>query len=258
MAGTNPLDGLPLLAIFVLAVAAMLVAAEAGYRAGVYRRARSDEEKEGPVGAMVAATLGLLAFILAFTFNLAAGRLETRRELVVREANALGTTYLRSAMLPERGPEIRALLRRYAELRIEAAQVRDITDIRRQSEELQTKIWDEATALARGHNGSIIVALFIQSLNEVIDVHTMRLAALRNRVPSVIWIAVFVLSSLSFAAMGYHGGLTRTQRSPAALVITICFAVVINLIVDLDRPFEGFLRANQQPMVDARQGMTEP
>jgi hypothetical protein len=236
----------------------MLVAAEAGYRVGIYRRARSEDEKEGPVGAIVAATIGLLAFILAFTFNLAASRFDARRELVVRDANALGTTYLRAAMLPERGPEIRALLRRYTDLRIEGARVRDITDLRRQSEELQTKIWDEATALARAHHGSIVVALFIQSLNEVIDVHAMRIAALGARIPSAIWLAVVVLASLSFGAIGYHGGLTRSRRSPSAVVITICFAVVVVLIVDLDRPFEGFLRTNQQTMVDAREAMTEP
>jgi hypothetical protein len=245
-------------AVFLLAVATMLAAAESGYRVGIYRRARSEEEKEGPVGAIVAATIGLLAFILAFTFNLAASRFDSRRELVVRDANALGTTYLRAAMLPERGPEIRALLRRYTELRIEGAQVRDITDLRRQSEELQTKIWAEATAVATAHHGSIVVALFIQSLNEVIDVHAMRIAALRARIPSAIWITVVVLASLSFGAIGYHGGLTRSRRSPSAVVITICFAVVVVLIVDLDRPFEGFLRTNQQSMVDAREAMTEP
>ena len=258
MAGTSPLDVLPFLAVFVLAVIVMLAAAEAGYRIGVYRRARSEDEKEAPVGAMVAATLGLLAFMLAFTFNLAASRLDARRELVLREANALGTTYLRAATLPERGVEIRALLRRYTDLRIEAAQVRDISDVRRQSEELQTRLWDEATVIAKAHEGSIIAGLFIQSLNEVIDVHAMRIAALSARIPSAIWIALVVLAALSFAAMGYHAGLTQTRRSPAAIVITICFAVVIVLIVDLDRPFEGLLRTSQQPMIDARQGMTEP
>lgn len=258
MAGTSPLDVLPFPAVFALAVILMLVAAEAGYRIGVYRRARSEDEKEAPVGAMVGATLGLLAFMLAFTFNLAASKLEARRELVLREANALGTTYLRAATLPERGAEIRAVLRRYTDLRLEAAQLRDISDVRRQSEELQTKLWDEATMLARAHDGSIIVGLFIQSLNEVIDVHAMRVAALRARIPPAIWIALAVLAVLSFAAMGYHAGLTQTRRSPAAIVITICFAVVIVLIVDLDRPFEGLLRTSQQPMLDARQGMTEP
>jgi hypothetical protein len=75
---------------------------------------------ETPVGEMVASTLGLLAFILAFTFGLAASRFDAKRQLLVDEANAVGTTYLRAEMLPERRDEIRALLRDYVEVRIEA------------------------------------------------------------------------------------------------------------------------------------------
>jgi hypothetical protein len=258
MLGTSPLDVLPFWVVFVIAAAILLVAAETGYRIGVYRRARSEDEKEAPVGAMVAATLGLLAFMLAFTFSLAASRLDTRRELLLREANGIGTAYLRAATLPERGPEIRALLRRYADLRIEAAQSSDISGPRGQSEEIQTRLWDEATILAKSHGGSIIVGLFIQSLNEVIDVHAMRIAAVQARVPAANWMALTILSAISFATMGYHAALTRTRRSPAALAITVCFTVVIMLIVDLDRPFGGLLRTSQQPLIDAREGMTEP
>ena len=258
MRGTSPLDVLPFWALFVLAVAIMLVTAEAGYRLGVYRRARSEDEKEAPVGAMVAATLGLLAFILAFTFNLAASRFEARRDLVLREANAIGTTYLRAATLPDRGPQIRALLRRYTDLRIEAAAAADFNSVRRQSEEVQTRLWDEAVIVSKASGNSIITGLFIESLNEVIDVHAMRIFGLQTRIAAAIWIAMFALAAISFTAMGYHAALTQTRRSPAALAITICFAVVIVLIVDLDRPFAGLLRASQQPMIDARQGMTEP
>ena len=258
MRGTSPIDVLPFWAVFAVAALIMLIAAEAGYRVGLFRRARSDDEKEAPVGGMVAATIGLLAFILAFTFNLAATRLDVRRDLVLREANALGTSYLRAATLPERGAEIRALLRRYTDVRIEAVQQADISAPRRESEELQTRLWAEAVAVARAHENSIIVGLFVQSLNEVIDVHGMRIAVLHRRIPAAIWVALLTLGLISFATMGYHAALTQTRRSPAALAITICFTVVIVLIVDLDRPFEGMLRTSQQPLIDARQGMTEP
>src|SRR6059058_6240216 len=76
--------------------------------------------KEAPVGTMVGATLGLLAFILAFTFGLAATRFDTRRQLLLDEANAIGTTYLRAGMLPEQGEQIRALLRDYVDARLDA------------------------------------------------------------------------------------------------------------------------------------------
>src|SRR5438477_2003363 len=96
-----PLDYVPYWALFPLALLFAWVALEGGYRLGRWRHARSEDEKDAPVGAMVAAILGLLAFMLAFTFSLAALRFDARRETVLEEANAIGTTYLRAKLLPE-------------------------------------------------------------------------------------------------------------------------------------------------------------
>src|SRR4029450_7972437 len=101
------LAALPLWGLFLAILILVLLSVEGGYRLGKYRRSRSEEEKEAPVGAMAGATLGLLAFILAFTFGLAAARFDTRRQLLLDEANAIGTAYLRAGMLPERGEEVR-------------------------------------------------------------------------------------------------------------------------------------------------------
>jgi hypothetical protein len=98
--GHEPLDFLPLWGLFATTVGVVLLAVEAGFRLGRWRHQRSEQEKEPPVGAMVGAILGLLAFPLAFTFGLAASRFDTRRELVLDEANAIGRTYLRAALLP--------------------------------------------------------------------------------------------------------------------------------------------------------------
>ena len=97
------LDPLPLWTILPLTVAVSLLAVELGYRFAYYRQQRSLQEKETALGGMVGATLGLLAFMLAFTFGLAGSRFEARRDIVLSEANAIGTTYLRGAMLPEPG-----------------------------------------------------------------------------------------------------------------------------------------------------------
>src|SRR5690348_10734501 len=97
---SGPLDHLPLWGLFGATVAVVLLSIEGGYRLGQSRRRRSEDEKEGPVGAIVGATLGLLGFILAFTFGLAASRFDARRQIVVEEANDIGTTYLRAGLLP--------------------------------------------------------------------------------------------------------------------------------------------------------------
>ena len=259
MPGSSPLDVLPFWGVFVVIVLLIILAGDAGYRFGRFRRSRIDDEKDAPVGAMVSATLALLAFMLAITFSLAATRFDDRRSLVLQEANSVGTTYLRAGMLPERGPEIRAMLREYVDIRIAVAQGQlEFGEGRRRSEDLQNRMWAHATAVATAHPNSIVAGLFVQTLNELIDLHSLRLAAVRARIPLPIWIVMGSLALVGFVSMGYSTGLSRTRRSPAAIAMAFCFALVMVLIVDLDRPYEGLLRTSQQALLDARQGMTQP
>ena len=95
-AGEGIIDAQPLWALYIINIAIVLISAEAGWRLGNYRRQRPDHEEDAPVGAIVGATIGLLAFLLAFTFGMAASRYDTRKQLVLQEANAIGTTYLRA------------------------------------------------------------------------------------------------------------------------------------------------------------------
>jgi hypothetical protein len=186
MDNISTLDALPLWGFFTLTLVLVLLAIEGGYRLGRFRVTHAEHEKEAPVGAMVAAMLGLLAFILAFTFGLAAQRFDTRRQVLLDEANAIGTTYLRAAMLTQHEEEIRALLRDYVDVRLNAVQTRGaLAEGIRQSEVLQNRLWDHAVALARDNPDSIVVGLFVQSLNEVIDLHAKRVTAgVRNRIPA--------------------------------------------------------------------------
>ena len=259
MQGRGPLDALPIWGLFMAILVLVLLSVEGGYRLGRYRRSRTEQEKEAPVGAMVGATLGLLAFILAFTFGLAAARYDTRRQAVLDEANAIGTTYLRAGMLPDRRAEVRALLRDYVDVRLQAVESGDLTEGIRRSEQLQDQMWAQAVALGEKNPTSIVVGLFVQSLNEVIDLHAKRVTAgLRNRIPGTIWLALLTIAGLSLAAMGYHAGLVGTTRSLAVIVVALTFSAVIALIADLDRPQEGTLTVSQQALIDVQQTMKGP
>jgi hypothetical protein len=259
MHGEGPLDAVPLWGFGLFTLVLVFGAVEGGYRLGRARWKRSDLEKEAPVGAMVGASLGLLAFLLAFTFGQAAERHENRKLLLVDEANAIGTTYLRAGTLPERRAEIRALLREYVEARLQGMQIQSAAEGLRRSERLHERLWEEANGVGLRNPSSIVVGLFIQSLNEVIDLHAKRLFAdVRNRIPGVIWAALLVIAFFSLGAMGYHAGISGTIRSLSQLAVAFSFAVVIALIADLDRPLAGTLTVSPRALIDLRQSMSAP
>ncbi len=248
----TPLDLIPLWCFFPLLFVIGIVTLECGYRFGKWRRLKVSEEKEAPVAAMVAAILGLLAFILAFTFSMAASRFDARRHAVLEEANAIGTTYLRTGLLPEpQRSEIARRLRRYTEVRTQSISTANIAESIAQSEELHKQLWTLALEAAERDRSSIMTGLFLQSLNETIDLHAKRLfVGLQSRIPITIWMTLFILTLLGLVSVGYQAGLSATQRSPEMVILTLAFAGVLFLIVDLDRAHEGLLKVNQQPMID--------
>jgi len=259
MQTTSLMDALPLWGLFIAILAVVLLSVECGYRLGQFRRSRHEQEKEAPVGTMVGATLGLLAFILAFTFGLAAARFDTRRQVLLDEANAIGTTYLRAGMLPERGEQIRTLLRDYVAARLQTVQPGKLAEGIRRSENIQQEVWTEAETVAEKNPNSIVVGVFVQSLNEMIDLHAKRVqAGMRSRIPGAIWLGLFAVAVLSLTAMGYLEGLSGTRRSLAVLAVAVAFSVVIELIADLDRPQEGVLRVSQQALLDVQRSMNPP
>jgi hypothetical protein len=233
-----PLDLLPMWALVAALVAGTLLCDEGGFRLGRRRAGGAGTESAETVGTIVAAELALLAFLLAFSFGIVASRFDVRRHMVLDEANAIGTTYLRAAMLPDaEGVPIRALLRSYAEARLAATTGAPIDEVIRRSERIHEELWSAAVAAAAHDPRSVPAGLFIESLNEVIDLHTARvMAALRNRMPLAVWIVLFAVACLAFVTMGYQAGLTRAGRSPASIVLALTFGAVMWLVADLDRP----------------------
>jgi len=120
------------------------------------------------------------------------------RQLLLDEANAIGTTYLRAGMLPERGQQVRGPLREYVAARLEAVQPGKLAEGIRRSEDVQQQVWMEAETVGQKNPNSIVVGLFIQSLNQMIDLHAARMqVALRSRIPGAIWLGLFAVATLS-------------------------------------------------------------
>ena len=251
-------DALPLPAIFLATVLLVLVAVEIGYRFGSLRRSAAAHEKEAPVGAMVGATLGLLAFLLAFTFGFAAELYQAKRAVLLEEANAIGTAYLRADFMPE-AEGARRLFREYVDVRLAAAQSGRVDTAIERSEQIQTELWTLGSESALKNPSSLPIALFVEALNDVIDVHSKRITiALRTRIPPAIWASLYAIAFFAFGTMGYHSGLAAANRSFAVVAVALIFSSVIWLIKDLDTAQEGALRVSQQAMMDLRDSMNGP
>jgi len=208
----------------------------------------------------VGSILALLAFLLAVTMGMASDRFDARRGIVLDEANAIGTTYLRAGYLPEpASSQIRELLRQYVPLRIVVTDNVDVTADIQRSQAILTQAWAIAEGVAKTTDKGDLVALFIESLNETIDLHETRITAgIYARVPETVVLLLVVGSALSLAMVGYSAGLTQRRSLLSAVVLVIALGAVITIVVDLDRPREGFIQVSQQPLLDLQQQIGPP
>lgn len=247
------LDSIPLVAVLVITIAVVLAAIELGFRTGRWRRERQATlaESDALLSAMTGAHLALLAFIMGFSFNMAAGHYQERRALILSDANAIGTAYQRARLIeaPE-GEAIVAALMEYATVRATIGSPQDVPEIMRKSDQLQAGIWRQVSSLTRREQPNILHSLLIQSLNQVFDIHERRVAAgIRYRVPRTLWVVLAGLLTLAMLGMGYFSGIRGTRNPVASTGLAISFSLVLFMIADLDRPAGGIVRSDQSPMI---------
>src|SRR5688572_24104962 len=239
--------------LFFIAVL-LLGAAEVGYRDGLRLYKARDEARRSQIGGVQGAVLGLLGLLLGFTFAMAVGRYDTRRDLVLKEANAVGTTWLRAGLLPEahRAP-VKELLRRYVGVRLKyEALSRDrarLAEGLRLSAELQNEMWRHAEAAAAESPAPVTVS-FITSLNEVIDTDAERVAAGRNQIPTGVWVLVVLVAAFGCFTGSYGSGAHGARSAFTNLFLPTLIAIVIVLIFDLTHSRQGVIGVSQQPLID--------
>jgi hypothetical protein len=246
----NAMDAIPLWAIYLLTFALLLLATEVGFQAGKSWLHRV-HEKDTAIGPMVAATLGLVGFLLAFMTSIAADRFGTRRGLVLTEANVIGTTYLRAGYLPDPlNTESRDLLREYVDVRLSALDPATVEAAITRSEQIQVDLWLRGEDLVKATGGSDVYALYLESLNQVIELHSQReIAALYARLPGSLLLTLFGLTLLGMVILGFNNSMDGKRGAFALITLVLVFASVLYLIVDLDRSREGFFQVSYQPLI---------
>ena len=235
----------------------LLASTEIGFWLGRRLYLKQDEPRKGQISGIRGAMLGLLALLLGFTFAMAASRYEMRRSLVLQEANAIGTTYLRASFLPEaHRQDVQDLLRRYVDARIEFYEVMADKSGQQAEEEatsrIQRELWSHAVAAGK-EAPTPIVATFVTSLNETIDLDAARLNALRTHVPGAVWLLVLMVAACGCCVSGYGAGASGARNGFTNVALPLLIAVAITLMADLDRPRGGIIGISQQPLYDLKQ-----
>jgi hypothetical protein len=241
--------------VALVAFGGTTAAALVGARIGRNFHPQLTESARTQLFGIEASVVGVLALLLGFSFAMSVERYELRRKLVLDEANAIGTSWLRTASVgdEEAGAEIRQLLSQYVDSRlaiVRAGTAADRHALLEQSERLERQIWSRAAALAREDPRSIPAGLLLQSLNDMIDLNTLRIGAARNHVPGIVLVALVVVAML---AMGWVGaGVSASGRRGTAtlLILAAMITFVITVIVDLDQPRIGLIRVSQAAMID--------
>jgi hypothetical protein len=235
-------------------IVGMLLLMEAGRWFGTRWRKRNPEASSGGSIAVEAAVFGLMGLLIAFTFYGAETRFETRRGLIVEEASAIDTAYMRLDLLPANTqPPLRALFRDYVHSRLtiykkipDWESVDAVKAELRQSTALQREIWRGAVAASRQADSTSVQTLVIPAIDRMIDIATTQVVALQRHPPPAVWgmLALTLLASCVLAGYSMSGSPTRNWVHVA--VFSLLFSAVIFVNVDFEYPrMRGFIRIDE-------------
>jgi hypothetical protein len=224
-----------------------------GLRLGKYAQVQWADQSTD-LNLITGASLSFLALFLAFVINYTIGAFNERRQLVVSEANAIGTAYLRAGTLPDPArTESRQLFREYVAMRLDALRKEKTGTAIARSEAIQDRLWSLAEELGRD-NPTPTVSLYLSALNQVIDLHTERLSAERDfRVPLPILLGLLGVSFLSMVLMGITDSYSERHNRIALIVLVVILSLAFLLIIGLDRSNSGLIQVPQRPLLDLQQ-----
>ena len=235
--------------LFLVLCAVLLLSYEIGFRLRARNHEKIGQDGDKQIEETRNQIAVLLSLLLGFTLSMALTRFDYRKELVVDEANAIGTTYLRAMMQPApTSTQASGLLRDYVDTRIvmfgDATTGAQREASVRHSKLIQDQLWAGAVAASK-QSPTPITSIYVQALNEMIDLDGKRVAATANRIPTDIWVLLSILSIMTTIVVGY-GQRRRSALTTFVPVLTI--AIAMSLIADLDSPTHGLIRVDQRSL----------
>ena len=244
------------LALLPLLMAGVLLAYEAGYRIGRWA-GPADEAFEKQFSVIRGATLALVGFLVAFGFSGAATRYVDRLDVIVKEANALGTAYLRADTLKQPSRDtLKEVLRQYTADRLELLKTKHPASTASRLERassFHSRMWEIALHGSEGHPQAMLLVL--PALNDVIDLHTIHLSAARRHIPVPILIMLIASCALALGLAGFGNGQGGRRFPILNFVYGVILASALWMTIDLDHARQGFIQASTAPLIDAMASM---
>jgi hypothetical protein len=243
----------------VLMAIGLLLAYEVCYRIGRRRRDDTRDVRKSQTDVAVGALLALLGLLLAFSFSIGAQRFEQRRQLVLDEANAIVTAYLRCDLAgPPYHDRIQELLRQYVRVRLAAKTSAELERVIKESAALHEELWANTAAVGQANLHSPAIALFIDAVNRMINLREARVTVgLFQRIPPAIFVSLYVVSLLALGMVGLRAGLDRTRGPLPAMILIGAIICVMALIASLDDPESRLFHISRHALEDAQRVMTD-
>ncbi len=250
---------LSVLGLYLFIFGTAFAAFEGGFLFGKYHLKHRHKERNSLVAPMVGSTLGLLAFMLSFSFGIAGSHFDARRQYVIDEANSIRTAYYMTSFLPEASAlESRELLREYVGLRLGKLKSYDhLQLILERSNEIQDQLWAIAMECDAKPTKSSSAWLYAERLTKVFNIQVQRVIyGTSRRIQFAIWAVLWSITILGMASMGYQAGLSGVRGFFVYIVLIITFTTVIILVYDLDQPKPLLFKVNQDAMIDLHKQMS--
>ena len=219
-------------------------------RRRISHRSLKDLDAEGVGGSYMTASLSLLALLVAFSFGMAVDRYNTRRNLVLQEANAIASAYrhLDTFDASTRAVAARDLLDYLAarEAFSRAETLRQLASAEKHSEAAERRLWSDAVHALASSQPSARGSL--EAIDRMFDVASSRRAALEAVVPGLVLFGMLLYAAIAAVLMGYSHPIDRRFLVPSSVQFVL-LAIALALIVDLDRPRAGYVQVSQAPLL---------
>jgi hypothetical protein len=237
-------------------IGGVVAAHEIGFWLGSMTRSK-DEPFDRQVGLVRTSTAALVAFLIGFAFSGAASRFIDRADLIVKEANALGTAYLRADAIaePQRG-ELKAAIKEYTADRVAllSRQGRDqIEALLAKVSGLHERMWK--SAMNATQDNAPLMAVVLPPINEIIDLHSVHLAMARRHLPIPIMAMLLGTAAIGIGMIGFGNGRIGRRFSLLDAVYGIALAAALWMTIDLDYPGMGLIRVSNLPVVETLAAM---